>query len=195
MLDDKLRIFTLNLNNQRPDPRGDLLVRDALIDLRPDLISLQEVDWNGEDAHQAVAILEGLDYQAVHQFDLQRPDRPYGTLIASRWSIVRSDLVKLPSTERGKGFPRAIQAAENPEAVGFWQPGIPAKFLAPGCFAAFPLWTDWAKFPKLEFRCWGDTGIPDTPLPSPAVPSNPPCPPPPALTTPNDTEFDPKMTP
>ena len=39
-MDDKLRIFTLNLNNQRPDPRGDLLVRDALIDLRPDLISL-----------------------------------------------------------------------------------------------------------------------------------------------------------
>ena len=120
MLDDKLKIFTLNLNNQRPDPRGDLLVRDALIDLRPDLISLQEVDWNGEDAHQAVAILEGLDYQAVHQFDLQRPDRPYGTLIASRWPIERSDLVKLPSTERGKGFPRAIQAAEieAPEPIG-----------------------------------------------------------------------------
>ena len=72
-MDDKLRIFTLNLNNQRPDPRGDLLVRDALIDLRPDLISLQEVDWNGENAHQAVEILEGLDYQAVNQFDFQRP--------------------------------------------------------------------------------------------------------------------------
>ena len=120
MLDGRLRIFTLNLNNQRPDPRGDLLVRDAVIDLRPDLISFQEVDWNGEDPHQATAILEGLDYLSIHQFDLQRPDRPYGTLIASRWPISRSDLVKLPSTERGKGFPRAIQAAEidAPKPIG-----------------------------------------------------------------------------
>ena len=121
MPDDKLRIFTLNLNNQRPDPRGDQLVRDAVIELQPDLISFQEVDWNGEDPHQATAILEGLDYQSIHQFDLQRPDRPYGTLIASRWPISRSDLVKLPSTERGKAFPRAIQAAEieAPEPIGY----------------------------------------------------------------------------
>ena len=116
MLHRKLKIFTLNLNNQRPDPRGDLLVRDAVIALQPDLISLQEVDWNGEDAHQGIAILEGLDYQSIHQLDLQRPDRPYGTLIASRCPIERSDLVKSPSTERGKAFPRAIQAA------GSWRP-------------------------------------------------------------------------
>ena len=120
MTDDKLRIFTLNLNNQRPDPRGDLLVRDEVIDLGPDLISLQEVDWNGEDAHQAEAILTGLGYESIHQFDVQRPDRPYGTLIASRWPVSRSDLVKLPSTERGKAFPRALQAAEieAPEPIG-----------------------------------------------------------------------------
>ena len=120
MTDDKLRIFTLNLNNQRPDPRGDLLVRDEVIDLGPDLISLQEVDWNGEDGHQAEAILAELGYESIHQFDLQRPDRPYGTLIASRWPVSRSDLVKLPSTERGKAFPRAIQAAEieAPEPIG-----------------------------------------------------------------------------
>ena len=62
MPDDKLTIFTLNLNNQRPDPPGDQLVRDALIDLRPDLISFQEVDWNGEDPHQGTDIIEGLDY-------------------------------------------------------------------------------------------------------------------------------------
>ncbi len=120
MLDRLLRVFTLNLNNQRPDPRGDMLVRNALIELQPDLVSFQEVDWNGEAAHQGEAIFAGLDYQVVHQFDLQRPDRPYGTLIASRWPIQRSDLVKLPSTERGKDFPRAIQVAEieAPEPIG-----------------------------------------------------------------------------
>ena len=38
--------------------------------------------------------------------------RHYGTVIASRWPISHSEVVKLPSTERGAAFPRALQAAE-----------------------------------------------------------------------------------
>ena len=115
-----LSVFTLNLNIDRPDPSGDRLVRDEIQRLQPDLVSFQEALWHEEAADQARRILEGLSYEVVHQFDLQEPDRPYGTAIASRFPVVRSDLVKLPSTSRGREFPRAIQAAEIqvPDPVG-----------------------------------------------------------------------------
>lgn len=115
-----LTIFTLNLNIDRPHPDGDRLVRDEIHRLRPDLISFQEALWHDKSQDQARQILGELSYETVHQFELQSPDRPYGTAIASRFPIVRSDLVKLPSTSRGQGFPRALQTAEIevPEPVG-----------------------------------------------------------------------------
>ncbi len=115
-----LSVFTLNLNIDRPDPSGDRMVHDEIQRLRPDLVSFQEALWHGEAEDQARRILDGLSYEIVHQFDLQEPDRPYGTAIASRFPIIRSDLVKLPGTSRGAEFPRAIQAAEIevPSPVG-----------------------------------------------------------------------------
>jgi endonuclease/exonuclease/phosphatase family metal-dependent hydrolase len=115
-----LTIFTLNLNIDRPHPDGDRLVRDEIHRLRPDLISFQEALWNDKSQDQARQILDELSYETVHQFELQSPDRPYGTAIASRFPIVRSDLIKLPSTSRGQDFPRALQTAEIevPEPVG-----------------------------------------------------------------------------
>ena len=112
MFTGPLSVFTLNLNIDRPDPAGDRLVHDEIQRLNPDIISFQEALWHGDTRDQARQILDGLSYETVHQFDLQEPDRPYGTAIASRFPIVRSDLVKLPSTSRGQEFPRAIQAAE-----------------------------------------------------------------------------------
>ncbi|HAA49007.1 MAG TPA: hypothetical protein DCE43_04760, partial [Planctomycetaceae bacterium] len=112
MFPGPLSVFTLNLNIDRPDPAGDRLVHDEIQRLNPDIISFQEALWHGDTRDQARQILDGLSYETVHQFDLQEPDRPYGTAIASRFPIVRSDLVKLPSTSRGQEFPRAIQAAE-----------------------------------------------------------------------------------
>ena len=110
----------MNLNIDRPDPSGDRMVHDEIQRLRPDLVSFQEALWHGEAEDQARRILDGLSYEIVHQFDLQEPDRPYGTAIASRFPIIRSDLVKLPGTSRGAEFPRAIQAAEIevPSPVG-----------------------------------------------------------------------------
>ena len=115
-----LSVFTLNLNIDRPDPAGDRLVHEEIQRLQPDIVSFQESLWHGDTEDQARQILDGLSYEIVHQFDLQEPDRPYGTAIASRFPIIRSDLVKLPSTSRGQGFPRAIQAAEIevPSPVG-----------------------------------------------------------------------------
>ena len=107
-----LKVLTLNLNIDRPHPDGDRLVRAAIEQLEPDLISFQEALWHGEAADQARQILDRLSYQTVHQFELQMPDRPYGTATASRFPFVRSDLLKLPSSARGREFPRALQAAE-----------------------------------------------------------------------------------
>ena len=120
MLTRPLRILTLNLNIDRPHSDGDRLVRAEVERLEPDLISFQEALWHGEAVDQARQILDGLSYQTVHQFELQTPDRPYRTAIASRFPFVRSDLVKLPSTARGREFPRALQAAEIevPSPVG-----------------------------------------------------------------------------
>ena len=115
-----LKVLTLNLNIDRPHPDGDRLVRAEVERRKPDLISFQEALWHGEAVDQARRILDGLSYETVHQFELQTPDRPYGTAIASQFPIVRSDLVKLPSTARGRDFPRALQAAEIevPSPVG-----------------------------------------------------------------------------
>ena len=112
MFSGPLKILTLNLNIDRPHPGGDQLVRAEVERLKPDLISFQEALWHDEEEDQARQILSGLSYQVVHQFELQTPDRHYGTAIASRFPIARSDLCKLPSTARGHGFPRALQAAE-----------------------------------------------------------------------------------
>ena len=118
-----LRVLTLNLNVHLPSGEAsDAVVRAAVADERPDLICFQEALWWGDDEtsalHQAEPILAGLGYHHVHQFEVQGTvdSNPagltYGTVIASRWPIVRSDTVALPSTARGEGFPRAIQAAE-----------------------------------------------------------------------------------
>ena len=112
MFPGPLRIFALNLNIDRPHPDGDRLVRSEVERLEPDLISFQEALWHGNATDQARQILDGLPYQTVHQFELQTAARTYGTAIASRFPIIRSDLVKLPSTSRGREFPRALQAAE-----------------------------------------------------------------------------------
>ena len=118
-----LRVLTLNLNVHLPSGEAsDAVVRAAVADERPDLICFQEALWWGDDEtsalHQAEPILAGLGYHHVHQFEVQGTvdSNPagltYGTVIASRWPIVRSDTAALPSTARGEGFPRAIQAAE-----------------------------------------------------------------------------------
>ena len=112
MFPGPLKVLTLNLNIDRPHADGDLLVRTEVERCKPDLISFQEALWHDEGVDQARQILDGLSYETVHQFELQTPDRPHGTAIASRFPIIRSDLVKLPSTARGREFPRALQSAE-----------------------------------------------------------------------------------
>ena len=109
---DHLTILTLNINIDRPHPDGDELIRAEVERLQPHLISFQEALWNDDSADQARKILDGLSYNVVHQFDVREPDRYYGTAIATKFPIVRSDVVKLPTTIRGKEFPRSLQAAE-----------------------------------------------------------------------------------
>jgi endonuclease/exonuclease/phosphatase family metal-dependent hydrolase len=110
----RLRVLQLNLNVDRPSGAvGDALVRQMLRELRPDIVCLQEALWH-DGCHQGLALLEGCGFASVvHQFNVQRHvDRYYGTVIASRWPISHSDVVKLPSTARGAAFPRSLQAAE-----------------------------------------------------------------------------------
>ena len=124
---ESVRVVTLNLNIDLPcGAASDAVVRHAITEEQPDIICFQEALWIAHGTHQAMSILAGFGYHIVHQFDVQpRPDRnpggqQYGTVIASRWPIAHSEVVPLPSTERGAGFPRALQAAEitAPPPVG-----------------------------------------------------------------------------
>lgn len=111
-----LRVLTLNCWNISPpfDERM-ALVRQAIEELRPDVIGLQEVIVRHEGFDQAAVILDGLGYSwafgaAWRWSDAEggplAPDHPdadaFGNVIASRWPLADVVVEPLPGGETGE---------------------------------------------------------------------------------------------
>lgn len=104
-----LRVLTANIWNLEGDPGRQRLLRDAIQDLQPDLLSLQEVTrQDGRD--QLAEILAGTRLHGVHQLDLLDPHPAAaraGTALATRWEPTEVEAIALP---RALGAECAIAA-------------------------------------------------------------------------------------
>lgn len=84
-----MRVVTLNVWNTEGDRRRPDIINRELHRLKPDLIALQEVVQTA-DIKMFDPLLNGLDFQATHQADIQNftppfSDRYGGSAIATRW--------------------------------------------------------------------------------------------------------------
>lgn len=85
----RVRVLTLNVQNDEGDPRRAQLINRELRRLDPDLVALQEVP--GQDGpHGLSALLAESSLTAVHQEDLLGYQMPYadrygGAALAARW--------------------------------------------------------------------------------------------------------------
>ncbi|GHF60131.1 endonuclease/exonuclease/phosphatase family metal-dependent hydrolase [Amycolatopsis bartoniae] len=99
-MDDRLtlRVLTLNIWNVEGEPARQPLLRKAIRDLRPDLVSLQEV--TREDGRDQLAeLLDGTGLHGVHQLDVLGPvpaAARAGTALASRWAPTEVEAIPLP---------------------------------------------------------------------------------------------------
>ena len=119
-----MRILTLNLLNTDSDyPSRRPVIVAGIRTTAPDVIAFQEAAF-GEPApggHQVRELLDGLDYQVLHQFDpATGPSHPMGTCIASRWPIRLVEQVDYPDTARLRGHGLGAQIAEiaAPDPIG-----------------------------------------------------------------------------
>lgn len=97
-----IRVATLNLFGVRADwTRRRDVVRSEFADLKPDLVSLQEV-IKTPDYDQAHDVL-GDDYHFVHH-SVRLPDGQ-GDTIASRWPIAAVHQLDVPSREQASAAP------------------------------------------------------------------------------------------
>src|SRR6266568_8345055 len=92
-----LRVLTLNLWNVEGEPSRQMLLRDGLAALRPDLVALQEVTRTA--AHDQLAdVLADTGLYGIHQLDVLDADpsaERFGTALASRWQPTRIEGVDL----------------------------------------------------------------------------------------------------
>jgi endonuclease/exonuclease/phosphatase family metal-dependent hydrolase len=104
------------------------LIRNAIAELDPDLIGLQEIVVRRDGFDQGALILDGLGYERVYgaafRFDdvgrLLPHDAAgdgFGNLIASRWPIRRSEVVALPGEESGERRSVLATLVETPEVT------------------------------------------------------------------------------
>ncbi|GAB3009816.1 endonuclease/exonuclease/phosphatase family protein [Amycolatopsis acidiphila] len=104
-----LRVLTLNLWNLEGEPGRQSLLRDAIHDLRPDLLSLQEVARTSE-RDQLAGLLDGTGLHGIHQLevlDAHPAAARAGTALASRWKPTEVEAIALP---RALGAECAIAA-------------------------------------------------------------------------------------
>lgn len=85
----KIRVLTLNVWNDEGPAQRTALINREIRRLQPDLISFQEVARK-PSSDQLAALVNGLDFQATHQADLQSftppfADRYGGAAVATRW--------------------------------------------------------------------------------------------------------------
>ncbi|MBI4510232.1 MAG: endonuclease/exonuclease/phosphatase family protein [Deltaproteobacteria bacterium] len=95
-----VRVVTLNLWNDRPDPvRRIEVAADGLRALQPDIVALQEVVGDGGSIeNQAAQLAKALD--ATHHFDpvdSRKNGGPVGNAIVTRFPVLRALSVALPS--------------------------------------------------------------------------------------------------
>jgi endonuclease/exonuclease/phosphatase family metal-dependent hydrolase len=85
----RLRVLTMNVQNDAGDPRRIGLLNEGLRAIGPDVVALQEVSYPGAGS-QLSALLEGTGLTGTHQADVMAyvppfTDRYGGTAVASRW--------------------------------------------------------------------------------------------------------------
>jgi endonuclease/exonuclease/phosphatase family metal-dependent hydrolase len=85
----RLRVLTINVQNDEGEPRRTELLNRGLRDLAPDLVALQEVVRRA-DRDQLAELLDGTGLHGTHQADVMAYEPPwadrYGaSAVASRW--------------------------------------------------------------------------------------------------------------
>jgi endonuclease/exonuclease/phosphatase family metal-dependent hydrolase len=85
----RLRILTINVQNDAGDPRRQALLNRELRRLEPDLVALQEV-LHDTDRSQLDALLDGTGLHGTHQAQVMAytplfADRYGGSAVATRW--------------------------------------------------------------------------------------------------------------
>jgi len=98
----RLRVLTLNVQNDEGDPRRIEVLNQGLRELKPDLVALQEVTQTSTH-HQLGALLEGTGLHGTHQGDVMAYQPPWtdkygGSAVATRWRhrIVETLDLRLP---------------------------------------------------------------------------------------------------
>jgi len=85
----RVRVLTINVQNDEGDPRRTGLLNRALRRLAPDLVAFQEVCHPGRRDHLA-ELIDGTGLYPTHQADVLGPESPDagrygGTAVATRW--------------------------------------------------------------------------------------------------------------
>jgi endonuclease/exonuclease/phosphatase family metal-dependent hydrolase len=85
----RVRVLTINVQNDQGDPRRTSLLNQELRRLAPDLVAFQEVCYPGRRDHLA-ELIDGTGLHATHQADVldhlpPGADRYGGTAVATRW--------------------------------------------------------------------------------------------------------------
>ncbi len=116
-----VRVFTTNIWNfdGAYDARQRLL-RAGIEDLAPDLLAFQEAGCDGQ-RDQVRAMLDGLGYQVMHQFDDPAGGHGRdGCAVASRWPMERLETVDLRVTPQAQQYPYAalLVRVRAPDPLG-----------------------------------------------------------------------------
>lgn len=116
-----LRVLTLNVNGYRPYGDRNPILRQCVVEMRPDVLFFQEAAFVPGKIHQIAECLDGLGYRICHQFDgLAEPPGHTGVCSASRFDLEMLEVVPLPTTPRAGGYPVAALCARAhaPEPFG-----------------------------------------------------------------------------
>lgn len=116
-----IRVFTMNIWNfdGKYEARQRLL-RAGIEELDPDLLAFQEAGCDGH-RDQVRAMLDGLDYQIIHQFDGPAGGQGRdGCAVASRWPMEWLETVNLRVSPQAQAYPYAalLVRVRAPEPMG-----------------------------------------------------------------------------
>jgi endonuclease/exonuclease/phosphatase family metal-dependent hydrolase len=102
MMTARLRVLTMNVQNDEGPPERMKVLNQGLRELAPDLLALQEVKQRG-DHGQLAELLDGTGLHGTHQADVLAYEPPWadrygGTALATRWphQIVETLDLRLP---------------------------------------------------------------------------------------------------
>lgn len=85
----RVRVLTINVQNDEGDPRRTEILNRGLGELAPDLVAFQEV-LRSPERDQLAELLAGLELRATHQAEVLAYEPPFadrygGSALASRW--------------------------------------------------------------------------------------------------------------